>query len=85
MTCQEEIAERVRTYIVDSFLEEPQAAALQNSDNLLNVLDSLQLLRLVVQLEPWFGVKVDDSELTPENFGSIDRIADFVARRTAGG
>jgi acyl carrier protein len=85
MTCQEEIAERVRTYIVDSFLEEPQAAALQNSDNLLIVLDSLQLLRLVVQLEPWFGVKVDDSELTQENFGSIDRIADFVARRTAGG
>ena len=85
MTCQEEIAERVRSYIADSFLEEPQAAALQNGDNLLNVLDSLQLLRLVVQLEPWFGVQVDDRELTPENFGSIDKIADFVARRTAGG
>jgi acyl carrier protein len=83
MICQPEIAARVRGYIVDAFLEEPQAAALQDGDNLLSLLDSLQLLRLVVQLEPWFGVNVDDSELTPENFGSIDKIAAFVAHRLA--
>jgi acyl carrier protein len=83
MMRQPEIAARVRGYIIDSFLEEPQAAALQNGDDLLTRLDSLQLLRLVVQLEPWFGVTVADSELTPENFGSVDKIADFVARRLA--
>jgi acyl carrier protein len=48
---------------------------------LLTILDSLQLLRLVVQLEPWFGVQVLDSELTPENLGTVDRMAAFVVRK----
>jgi acyl carrier protein len=33
-------------------------------------------------LEEQFGVKVDDSELLPENFDSINRLAQFVARKT---
>jgi acyl carrier protein len=80
---EQDICRRLHEYVVNSFLEEPQAAALQDSDDLLKLLDSLQLLRLVVQLEPWFGIKVEDRELTPENFGSIDRIASFVLRRLA--
>jgi acyl carrier protein len=78
---EHEISHRLHEYVANSFLEEPQAAALKDSDDLLKILDSLQLLRLVVQLEPWYGIKVEDRELTPENFGSIHKIASFVLRR----
>jgi acyl carrier protein len=76
-----EITTRLHQYVAESFLAEPKSTALQNTDDLLTILDSLQLLRLVVQLEPWFGVNVDDSELTPENLGTIDRMAAFVQRK----
>jgi acyl carrier protein len=79
------ITDRLHQYVVDSFLAEPRAAGLRNCDDLLTILDSLQLLRLVVQLEPWFGVTVDDSELTPENLGSIERMAAFVLRKRNAG
>jgi acyl carrier protein len=80
MTAQS-IADQVRTYIIDSFLDAKQGAALRNDTDLLGLLDSLQLLRMVVHLEASFGIKVDDSELTAENLGSVQRIASFLARK----
>jgi acyl carrier protein len=80
MTAQS-IADQVRTYLIDSFLDANQATALRNDTDLLGLLDSLQLLRTVVHLEASFGIKVDDSELTAENLGSVQRIAAFLARK----
>jgi acyl carrier protein len=77
----EGIADKIRTYICEAFLNEEQRASLKNSDNLLALLDSLQALRLVVQLENMFDIKVADSDLTPENLGSIDKMAAYVARQ----
>jgi acyl carrier protein len=51
--------------------------------DLLTLLDSLQLLRLVSVLEGKFGIKVDNSELAVENLGTLNRIAAFVVRKQA--
>jgi acyl carrier protein len=80
MTVQE-IRDRLRGYILDSFLSGPDGEAPGDGDDLFRRLDSLQVLRMVVQLEPLFGVKVANSELTAENLGSIEKIAGFVVRR----
>jgi clorobiocin biosynthesis protein CloN4 len=77
----EGIADKIRAYICEAFLNEGQRASLKNNDNLLAVLDSLQALRLVVQLEGMFDIKIPDSDLTPENLGSIDHMAAYVARQ----
>ena len=47
------------------------------------LLDSLTFLELRAQLEETFGVSISTDDLELENFRSIDRIAGFVARRTA--
>jgi acyl carrier protein len=47
------------------------------------LLDSLALVELLAQLEETFGVSISTDDLELENFRSIDRIAGFVARRTA--
>ena len=69
----------VRRYISTSFLDETQAAHLDGDSDLFALLDSLQVLRLVVALETAFGFKVTDGELAPENLSTIARIARFIA------
>ena len=77
-----QIEEQVRRFVAESFLPdgaEPPAAG----DDLFALLDSLQVLRLVVWVEERFGVAVGDGDLTADNLGSADRVAAFVARRAA--
>jgi acyl carrier protein len=76
-----EIAQRVRAYIVESFLADDDAEQFHDHDDLTTLLDSLQLLRMVVALESSFSIKVQDSELTVENLGSVEKIAAFLARK----
>jgi acyl carrier protein len=73
----------VRNYIVTSFLSGAEAASLRNDDDLLMVLDSLQILRMVVALEPSFGIKVENSDLTADNLASVEKIAQFIIRKQA--
>lgn len=75
------IKDRIRAYLTDSFLDGGQVSTLQDDDDLMEVLDSLQVLRLATDLEGQFGLHVDNSELTPENFGSVDRLAEYIARK----
>ena len=81
MTDLQEIQDQVRGYVIDSFLKGTQAETFRNDDNLLLVLDSLQILRMVLHLESSFSIKVTDGELTPENLGSVAKIAAFVDRK----
>ena len=44
------------------------------------LLDSIALVQLIVFLEEEAGVRIPDQEVTPDNFDSVKRIAEFVAR-----
>ncbi|MCI0638719.1 MAG: acyl carrier protein [Gemmataceae bacterium] len=74
----------VRARILEMYLSEKEAETLQNDTDLVGVLDSLQILRLVIELESVFAIKVSDSDLTLENFGSIAKIAAFISRQLGG-
>jgi acyl carrier protein len=54
-----------------------------DSDNLLTkgVIDSLRMLDMIGFLESQYELKVDEDELMPENFESIDAITRFVEQR----
>jgi acyl carrier protein len=70
--------ESVRDYINESFSTRERTLALKEDDQLLEALDSLQVLRLVMELESKFSIRFDNSEMTPDNLGSITKIAAFV-------
>jgi acyl carrier protein len=76
-----EIEQKVRDHLISSYLPRDQADQLQNHENLLEVLNSLQLLRMVMEIEQLFAITVENSELSTENLGTIDRITAFVARK----
>ena len=51
--------------------------------DLLKVLDSLQILRMVIAFEGVFGIKVEDGDMTVENLGSVRKVAALIARKCA--
>ena len=74
----------IREFILKTF---PLARKQQikNSDALLEsgMLDSQGVLDVVTFIEHKFPLSVQDEELVPENFQTIDRIAAFVERKTS--
>ena len=47
------------------------------------VVDSMNVLQLVMYVEKNFGVKVNDEEITPENFDSVLGLAGYVRSKLA--
>ena len=77
------IEESIRGYIASSFLDNGHATGgeLSSEDDLLTILDSLQILRMLMDLESQYAIKIENSELTPENLGTIERLAAFIGRK----
>jgi acyl carrier protein len=46
------------------------------------VVDSTGVLEIVQFLESDFGVKVEDTEIVPENVDTISRLSAFISRKT---
>ncbi len=59
-----------------SYPYENTASFLENG-----VIDSMNVIELVLFLEQQFGIQVDDREIVPDNFDSIQQLADFVQRK----
>lgn len=75
------LKDTLRDYVTDSFLEGGQTATIQDDDDLMQILDSLQILRLVAEVEKRYAIHVENSDLVPEHFGSVDKLAAYIARK----
>jgi acyl carrier protein len=79
----------INDYISRELVQDSALLPLENATSLLEtgVLDSLSLLRLVVFIQERFGIVVDDVDLVPENFDTVDAICAYLrplAGETAG-
>jgi len=77
-----EIKEQIRAFVTSNFyVADP--AALEDDASLLDrgIIDSTGVLEVIFFIEETFGIKVEDSEMLPDNLDSIDRITNFVARK----
>jgi acyl carrier protein len=70
----------IRTFVVEEFLPDVPAEDLADDDDLLanGIIDSLGLLQVIAWLEDRFGLVLDDAEIGPDSFRSVDTIAAFV-------
>ena len=66
----------INDYISKELVQDPALLPLSNDTSLLEtgVLDSLSLLKLVLFVQERFGIAVDDVDLVPEHFDSVDAI-----------
>lgn len=74
----DDIAGRIRGYIVTELMLEDDPSALSDETSLLGShLDSLALVQLVAFIEEEFDVTIEDAEVTANNFrtvGDIERL-----------
>ena len=73
------VRDRVREFMFEKF-PLAKSRSLDDSASLLDegILDSLGVLELVTFLQEELSVAVEDDDLVPENFASIDAIVQFV-------
>jgi acyl carrier protein len=76
-----EIQQVIRGFIKDGLLADGEAPSPQDDDDLFFFLDSLQVLRMLIELESRYAIKVDNSELTVENLGTIAKLAAFISKK----
>ena len=78
------LQQQIRDFVTSNFyVADPKA--LEDRTSLLDqgIIDSTGVLEVIMFIESTFGVTVENSEMLPENLDSIERIAAFVARKTA--
>jgi len=75
----------MRSYLEENFLYMHPNVELKDSDDFLalGIIDSLGFVELVEEVQSRYGLAIDDVEITEENFGSIDAIANFVASKSS--
>jgi len=76
----------VEQFIVSELAQGRGITTIDPTDNLLakGIVDSHGVMELVAFLEERYGISVRDEDLTPENFESVARIEEFVARKQGG-
>lgn len=73
----------MRSYLEENFLYMHPNVELKDGDDFLalGIIDSLGFVELVEEVQSRYGLTIDDVEITEENFGSIDSIANFVSSK----
>lgn len=77
------IKEQTRTFVTSNFyVADP--ASLEDGASLLErgIIDSTGVLEVIMFIEETFGITVEDNEMLPDNLDSIERIADYVKRKS---
>jgi len=79
------VEQEIRQFIIDNFLFGEVERNPSNDDSLLEqgIVDSTGVLELVAFLEKQFGIQIHGNELVPANLDSLNKLFDFVARKTA--
>jgi acyl carrier protein len=78
MTIEEELTK----YIAKELAAGPKVE-LELDTNLVGVVDSTGVMELTVWVENTFGFSVEIDDITPENFGTIRRLGEWIRRNTA--
>lgn len=77
------IEEAIRTYIAQNILFSGTGYPYPDDTSFLNegVIDSMNVLELVMFVEDKFGVTVADQDIVPDNFDSVTRLANYIRRQ----
>jgi acyl carrier protein len=80
-----EIESRIREFISRSLLFAEDGFAYGDDASLLDegIIDSMGVLELVNFVSTQFALSVGPDEITPENFDSVNRLAQYIRRKQA--
>lgn len=78
-----EVKKQIREFILKNALSGSTGIALDDEDSFLEkeVIDSTGVLELVSFVEERFGIEVNDDELIPDNFDSVNKLNEYVKKK----
>lgn len=70
----------LRQYIAENILFSSDGYPYEDSASFLEngIVDSMSVMELVMYAEKEFGVAVADKEITPDNFDSVTKMAEYI-------
>jgi len=78
----QDLESEIRKFVVETFLFGERGDLDVNASLLEEgVLDSTGMMELVSFAEEGYGIEVPDADVVPQNFGTIARLAAYLARR----
>ncbi len=79
------IEETIRQYIAENILFSSQGYPYPDDASFVkhSIIDSMNVMELVLFLEQNMGIQVEDQEIVPDNFDSVSQLAEFVRRKQA--
>lgn len=79
----EDIKKEIRSYISNNILFSKDTYPYPDTTSLLEegVIDSMNVLELVMFVETNYGFSVDDQEIIPANFDSVANMAAYIERK----
>ena len=77
------VEDTIRRHISENILFTGDGYPYPDDASFLNegIIDSMNVLELVMLVEEKFGISVADQEIVPDNFDSISKLAAFVRRK----
>lgn len=77
------ISPNIRQFIINNFLFGNESVKINDDDSFLEtgIIDSTGILEMIQYIEGEYEIKIDDSELVPENLDSINNIKNFIIRK----
>ena len=74
--------EQIKKFIVEEIMEEPNYE-LEDDYEIIeeSLIDSTEILKIVIFLEENFDIEIDNEEVTIDNFNSINDIYDFAMKK----
>jgi acyl carrier protein len=84
MKNEHQLRSEIRQFVLNDLLMGDTASMLDDGESFLETgtIDSSGVLEVVMFLEHNFQLKVQDRELVPENLDSVNRLVQFVMRKT---
>ncbi len=78
------IEQQLRSFIAENILFSDQFPYPDETSFLESgIVDSMNIMEIVLHTEKAFGVSIDDHEIVPANFDSVRNIAAFVRQKVA--
>ncbi len=79
----EDVKGEIRSFIADTILFSSKGFPYKDDASFLEngVVDSMNIMEIVMFTENKFGVIVQDEDIVPDNFDSVERLASYIEKK----
>jgi acyl carrier protein len=82
----DQIEQQIREFLINNFIFDPSVQFNLDDSFMENgIIDSTGILEVIMWVESNFAVHVEDAEVLPENFDSIENLMRYTERKLGNG